>query len=107
MNLNSLFNSCIGMHKSKINNINKGTKGTIKLVKKYGYDTKQALHSYRLLDFLERYENTGFKDFKKALYYKDWEKEKVLNIKFGEFSLEEFKTIPMEKLNKVLTLEKY
>ncbi|EPY2276779.1 hypothetical protein ACTQ4P_11745 [Clostridium sporogenes] len=60
-----------------------------------------------MLDLLERYENTSFKNFKKALYYKDWEKEKILNIKFSEFSLEEFKTISMEKLNKVLTLEKY
>ncbi|MCS4475861.1 hypothetical protein JQ032_09960 [Clostridium botulinum] len=51
MNLNSLFNSCIGMHKNKINNINKKTRETIELVKKYGYDTKQALHSYKLLDF--------------------------------------------------------
>lgn len=33
MNLNSLFNSCIGMHKNKINNINKETEGTIELVK--------------------------------------------------------------------------
>ncbi|ACA44977.1 hypothetical protein FDC22_15560 [Clostridium botulinum] len=62
------------MHKNKINNINKKTKGTIELAKKYGYDTKQALHSYKLLDFLERYENTSFKALKKALYYKDWEK---------------------------------
>ncbi|WP_236883798.1 hypothetical protein [Clostridium botulinum] len=74
MNLNNLFNSCIGMHKNKINNINKKTKGTIELVKKYGYDTKQALHSYKLLDFFERYENTSFKALKKALYYKDREK---------------------------------
>ncbi|APH18018.1 hypothetical protein [Clostridium botulinum] len=74
MNLNSLFNSCIGMHKNKINNINKKTRETIELVKKYGYDTKQALHSYKLLDFLERYENASFKALKKALYYKDREK---------------------------------
>ncbi|MFV3013323.1 hypothetical protein ACLD43_16405 [Clostridium botulinum] len=34
-------------------------------------------------------------------------KEKILNIKFGEFPLEGFKIISMEKLNKVLTLERY
>lgn len=33
--------------------------------------------------------------------------KKNLNIKFGEFSLEGFKIISMEKPNKVLTLEKY
>ncbi|APQ72382.1 hypothetical protein [Clostridium botulinum] len=33
--------------------------------------------------------------------------KKILNIKFGEFSLEGFKIISMEKPNKVLTLEKY
>lgn len=33
--------------------------------------------------------------------------KKILNIKFGEFSLERFKIISMEKPNKVLTLEKY
>ncbi|WP_434292087.1 hypothetical protein [Clostridium botulinum] len=33
--------------------------------------------------------------------------KKILNIKFGEFSLEGSKIISMKKLNKVLTLEKY
>lgn len=91
MNLPYLFNACIGMHIEKKKAMHKGTEGTQHLVEKYGYDTKQAQHSYRVLNFLERYGDINFTDFKRAIWYKDSEESKrtLQNIKDGKYSYEE------------------
>jgi len=86
MNLPYLYDACIGMFLNKRNNIDKGTKGTKHLVDKFGFDTKQAAHSIRVLDFLKRFADGGFGDFKKAIWYEDKEPDKslLLSIKNGE-----------------------
>lgn len=95
MNLPYLYNACIGMHVTKKGQIDKGTMGTQHLVDKFGYDTKQAMHSIRILDFLLRFADNNFSDFKKAIWYegeydsKDW----LLGLKNGCFSKEEFLNI--------------
>jgi predicted nucleotidyltransferase len=87
MNLPYLYDACVGMHITKKKQIEKGTAGTQHLVDKYGYDTKQALHSIRILDFLRRFADTEFTDFKKAIWYDDEDSNKqyLLDIKNGEF----------------------
>ena len=69
MNLSYLYKACIGMHQNKMKLLEKGTSGTQHLVEKYGWDTKQGMHAYRVLDFLERFLETGFEDFKQAIKY--------------------------------------
>jgi predicted nucleotidyltransferase len=95
MNLPYLYKACIGMYHTKKKLLKKGTEGTQYLVDKYGYDTKQALHCYRVLNFLKRFQNTGFNDFKSAIWYKDDEpiKEFSLKIKNGEIPLEEMEAM--------------
>lgn len=90
MNLPYLFNACGGMHKQKMSLLHKGTEGTQHLVDKYGYDTKQALHAYRVLDFIVRFADTDFQDFKKAITYNEKEREFMMEIKHGFFTLESF-----------------
>lgn len=70
MNLPYLYKSCIGMHITKKKQIDKGTSGTQYLVEQFGYDTKQAMHSVRILDFLKRFADSEFNDFKSAIYIK-------------------------------------
>lgn len=91
MNLPHLFNACGGMHLNKMKLLTKGTEGTQYLVDAFGYDTKQALHAYRILNFIERFEQTDFKDFKWSMTYLHNDREFMLDIKNGEFSLEWYK----------------
>lgn len=100
MNLPYLYNACIGMHITKKNQIDKGTQGTIQLVEKFGMDTKQCLHSFRILDFLVRFADTNFNDFKKAIWYDytDQKRKFLLDLKNGCYSKEEYLKIVNDKL---------
>lgn len=95
MNLPYLYNACIGMHLTKKKQIDKGTQSTQQLVDKYGYDTKQALHAIRILEFLMRFADNGFKDFKSAIRYEDYDlyKTRLISIKNGKFSKELFEQL--------------
>ncbi|KGN04183.1 DNA polymerase beta superfamily protein [Clostridium haemolyticum] len=95
MNLPYLYNACIGMHINKKKQVDKGTQGTQHLVNKYGYDTKQAMHSIRILDFLIRFANNNFTDFKKAIWYEKDEcnRKWLLNIKNGVYSKSDFESM--------------
>ena len=92
MNLPYLYSACIGMHKQKRHSVLKGTESTQVLVDTYGFDTKQALHSIRVLDFLIRFQDKGFSDFKQAIWYEDQDKdrEKLLALRHGQMSLQEY-----------------
>lgn len=105
MNLPYLFDACVGMHMSKIKNLYKGTETTKPLVEKFGYDTKEALHAYRLLDFLERYYEDDFDYFLPAIWYAQEERDFMMAIKHGELTAEEYLQLVMEKKEKVLRLE--
>lgn len=95
MNLPYLWNACIGMHIEKKKKMHKGTEGTEHLVEMFGYDTKQAMHSMRMLMVLKRYADNGFKDFKKAIYFEegDSDKDYLLEIKNGLYCYEVMKTV--------------
>jgi hypothetical protein len=100
MNLPYLYDACIGMYYNKKNFIDKGTEGTQYLVDKFGYDTKHAMHSLRVLDFLERFAGNYFTDFKQAIWYENDEEYRnfLLNLKHGNFLKEEFMEIAEDKL---------
>jgi hypothetical protein len=90
MNLPYLYNSCYGMHKQKMKQLFNGTEGTQLLVDLFGYDTKQALHAYRVMSFIVRFEATGFSDFEGAMRYGGDERLFMLDIKRGLFDRETF-----------------
>jgi len=92
MNLPYLFDACIGMHITKKKQVNKGTEGTQHLVDKFGYDTKQAMHSIRILDFLRRFSRVGFLSFKQAIWYnyEDPGRQYLLDVKGGKYSKDEY-----------------
>lgn len=90
MNLPHLFNACKGMHFNKMKSLEHGTEGTQHLVDKYGYDTKQAQHAYRVMNVIVRFEATNFEDFKDAITYEDSELQFMQNIRNGHFTKEEF-----------------
>lgn len=101
VNLPYLYNACVGMHYSKMKLIYKGTAGTQHLVDKYGWDTKQGMHAYRSLDFLERFAGNNFTSFKDAIYYDNDERFTLLRIKYGEIPLIELREIIDNKLERL------
>lgn len=107
MNLPYLYDACIGMHLNKKSQVGKGTAGTQHLVDKFGYDTKQAMHSLRVLDFLARFADGGFKDFKEAIWYEkdEFSRSGLLAIKNGEFNKESYLNIAEDSLKR--TKEEY
>lgn len=106
MNLPYLYNACVGMHYSKMKNLYTGTSGTKHLVEEFGWDTKQGLHSYRVLDFLSRYADNDFQDFQQAICYSDSPESQTLlmNIKHGAISIDEFLKLVE---NKKFTLDQF
>jgi len=105
MNVPYFFHACVGMHYRKMSALNKGTKGTQHLVSQFGYDTKQALHAYRVLDFLERFYYNDFNDFKKAITYDGVDRDFMFSIKQGVYTEQQYRLLVAEKLEKVLTLK--
>lgn len=90
MNLPYLYNVCEGMFLNKMKYLSKGTEGTQHLVDKYGYDTKQALHAYRILNFIVRLHQFDF-DFEKAMKYEDEWQHYMLELKDGIYSESQFR----------------
>jgi len=94
MNLPYLYSSCHGMHLEKMKQITHGTAGTQHLVDKFGYDCKQFLHAFRMLDFVQRFANSGFKNFERSIRYDNGhERDNRLNMKNGFYTLEEAREI--------------
>ena len=94
MNLPYLYDACIGMYYEKMKRLHTGTQTTKTLVEKYGYDTKQAMCAYRLLDFIIRMAENYF-DFEESVIYKDGDpiKSILMNIKRGHFTESTFTAI--------------
>ncbi|MET3508292.1 DNA polymerase beta superfamily protein [Halalkalibacter oceani] len=107
MNLPYLFKACQGMNITKMKSLLKGTQGTKHLVEKYGYDTKAALHAYRVLDFIMRFADSEFKDFKQAIEYRDKARAFMIGIKNGAYSFSCFQDLIAAKLEAFEEYEQY
>lgn len=108
MNLPYLYNACVGMHHQKRQRMyGKGTESTKNLVEKYGYECKEASHAYRVLDFLDRYYKNNFTSFRDAIYYEDTDVERdvILGIKSGLFTLNSVESALNTKLEYIQSLE--
>lgn len=90
INLTSLFGTSKGAYFRNMKELQVYTKSTRYLGEKFNYNTKKAVAIYRTMDCMERFHATGYSDFKKAIRYDDKEREFILDIKTGKFSLEEF-----------------
>lgn len=91
MNLRALYSSSIGIYNSRRQLMLKANDKNKDIINAIGYDPKQAMHCYKILDFLKRFKNTDFDDFQKAIYYEhgDAARDIMLYIKSGKPSLEE------------------
>lgn len=92
MNIPCLISSCEGMFFEKLKHLEKGTSTTQIFVERFGYDTKQLLHAYRCLDFMIRLFQFDL-NFSHALYYTDEDKNFMMSMKKGRYSLDDARTI--------------
>ena len=91
MNLPVMWRTTMGMHLSRMGRLEKGTESTQPLVDRYGYDTKQAMHAIRSLWVLRKFADSGFRDFGSAIRVTAEERELLLAIKSGMYTLEGFR----------------
>lgn len=91
MNLPKLWSATLGIYEGKMQRLERGTESTQILVERYGYDTKQAMHSIRSLMVLRRFADSGFSDFGRAIRPDPDEREYLLSIRSGRYTLEEFR----------------
>jgi len=103
MNLPYLYDACIGMYRTKRNNIHKGTEGTQHLIDKFGFNTKEAMHSLRVLDFIARFANSGFTNFKSAIWFNSDTVSKYIleSVRYGGYSEEMYLKLADEIFNTV------
>lgn len=107
INLTSLFGTSKGAYFRNMNDIQVYTESTRYLGEKFNYNTKKAVVIYRTMDCMERFHATGYSDFKKAMTYDDKEREFLLDIKTGKYTLEEFIKLAENKYqNSFIKLEK-
>lgn len=104
MNMPYLYNACKGMYFEKMKNLQRGTATTQDLVTKFGYDTKQAMHAYRVLDFCTRFHGDNFGG---AIWYKKAERDFLLAMKRGEFTQKAIKDIISNKFKEFTLLESW
>ncbi|AMM45106.1 hypothetical protein SP15_298 [Bacillus phage SP-15] len=102
MNLPQLFSSCMGMYNGQFKELTKPTSDrTNKMVQEYGYNPKKAMMGYHFLNFLEKFMEQGFKDYRRANWYEGTEREFMMDIKRGEFTMEEILGILHRKESEV------
>ena len=65
-NLPYLYNACVGMSLRKRKGMDKYSE-SMEYSRQFGYNIKEAAHSFRMLDFLERYAKFG--SFADAIWY--------------------------------------
>lgn len=101
MNLPYLYNASVGTYFEKRKRIDEGkaTEKTRPLLERFGYDTKEALHAFRMLDFLERYARNDFSDFASAMWYEGVDRDELMHIKRGRYTLDSMRTMLDEKLS--------
>ncbi len=104
INLRSLYESTLSNFNTRYNKIFKGDsleRDNI-YIQSYGYDTKQAMTAYRCLDFLARFIESGHK-IKPAIVYNGEDRAKLLEIKYGKYSIEAVKVL-LDKKHKEIKL---
>jgi predicted nucleotidyltransferase len=106
MNLKSLFNSCFGMYKGQLRDIQKpNSELQKKIIEEYGYNTKKAMMSLHFLRFIDKFYQTDFTDFKGSIFYEGNERDFMLSIKQGKLSLDEFVSLIQEEEVKAKKIE--
>lgn len=91
MNLPYLFDACMGMYNKKYKeyqrDLNYISQDDMKNPEQWKLKVnKHAMSALRILNFLDRYANTGFTDFQSSIWYEDNDnaKNSLLEVRYGK-----------------------
>lgn len=106
MNMPYLFYACKGMYFNKRKMMMNNGKDHVESL---GYAPKHAMGAYRIMDFLERYKSfieiQADHPFQLAInYFYDKDKDELLNIRKGVYSLDQIEAILESKYNRTLAI---
>lgn len=85
-NLPRLWESINGTHKQRLDKMHKGTDGTQHLVDKFGYNTKEMMHTIRNLHTAILFSCSGYTNFDSIIKCGESARKYYMAIKNGEFS---------------------
>lgn len=102
MNIPYLYDACFGMYMQKMKEFNRDREKD--LVSK---TCKHAMSSYRILDFLDRYQISSFSSFKQAIQYdsKDPMRALLLDIRHGQYKYDLIEEMIREKEKVIREIE--
>ena len=91
MNLPRMYNSFMNLIEDRTKKILCPSHGSQEYIEKFGYDTKKFQLVMRCMDFIKRFAENNFTDFKDALYYSDNDKskEEMESYRDGKYTLNE------------------
>lgn len=98
MNIPYLYDACFGMYMQKMKEFNRDkVKDFADVLTSKTY--KHAMSSYRILDFLDRYQKSTFSSFKQAMQYdaKDPVRSLLLDIRLGKYNFEQLEEMISKK----------
>lgn len=94
MNLSSLYSASMGMFDNNMKMLTNPTSQKVKrLIDDYGYNTKKAMLAYHFVNFIIKFHEQDFQDFKDAIWYTGEERGLMFEIKYGKLNIEQFKTM--------------
>ena len=106
MNLPVLCSASLGMYDRAIKDMMKGTSEKVKeVIATYGYNTKKAMLAMHFLLTLEKYHKSGFNNYGESIWYEGVDRDFMIGMKRGKFSLIEVNQILSKQLLIVKGLE--
>lgn len=106
MNIPYLYDACFGMYVQKMKEFNRDKdKELDEALARKTY--KHAMSSYRILDFLNRYQQSEFSSFKLAMQYdsKDPTRTLLLDIRLGKYSFNQLEELMVQKEKEIRAIE--
>lgn len=114
MNLPYLYDACVGMYFQKRKSMTVSSPAKAQDIAEHGYNRKDALHAFRIANFLRRYAHQDFQDFGKAIWYEDtsddddllyYSRDTMLSIKNGDYTLEVIDSLLEDEMEFVATIK--
>ena len=104
MNPAKLWRAALGTYDGMMSGLERGTESTRGLVERFGYDTKQAMHAYRMLILVRGFADSGFGDLGGAIRPDGARRELLMAIRSGRYTLAEFREMAERELEATLPL---
>lgn len=92
MNLSNLFSASLGTMQQNIKDLQNPTSEKVRaLIERHAYNPKKAMLVVHLSKMLVKFHENGFTNYKEAIWYEGAERDFMMRLKHGEYSLDKVK----------------